>query len=450
MLMNHRRLLVYGYSVYVWTGLLVSAAAVAQDRRLVAEPTLPRNVCTTLEPASDSSSRNDTLRIQDAINRCPAGAAVHLASGRFISGPLTFKSGVTLWVDRDAVLAASTDPRVYDKDGHCGSIDDKGNGCRPFILFRGTQGGGIVGEGVIDGQGGETMVGHKETWWQLARRAQTEGGRQNVPRLIEVDNSRDITFYQITLHNSPNFHVALKGVKGATFWGIRIDTPADARNTDGIDPGASQDVTITHSFIRTGDDNVAIKAGSGTTSHISLIDNHFYWGHGLSIGSETVGGVSDILVQNLTLDGTTSGLRIKSDVSRGGLVRNVRYEHICLRDNRRPLDFDTHYTPNARGNQIPVYRNIILRDVVGTSGNLVLRGFDAAHPLGIMLDGVRFNMDAHWQVEFAQIQTGPEGTRPALPGKPLGTNVYVGCSQRWVPFPAKNKEQTFPAIPIKR
>ncbi|MGK3810989.1 glycosyl hydrolase family 28 protein, partial [Enterococcus faecium] len=91
--------------------------------------------------------------------------------------------------------------------------------------------------------------------------------------------------------------------------------------TDGIDPGASQDVTITHSFIRTGDDNVAIKAGSGTTSHISLIDNHFYWGHGLSIGSETVGGVSDILVQNLTLDGTTSGLRIKSDVSRGGLVR---------------------------------------------------------------------------------------------------------------------------------
>jgi polygalacturonase len=81
---------------------------------------------------------------------------------------------------------------------------------------------------------------------------------------------------------------------------VRIDTPADARNTDGIDPGASQDITIAHAFIRTGDDNIAIKAGKGPTRHVSVLDSHFYAGHGMSIGSETQAGVSDILVRHLT------------------------------------------------------------------------------------------------------------------------------------------------------
>jgi polygalacturonase len=167
-------------------------------------------------------------------------------------------------------------------------------------------------------------------------------------------------------------------------WGVIIDTPATARNTDGIDPGASQDVTITHSFIRTGDDNIAIKAGSGPSRHLSITDNHFYSGHGMSIGSEVNAGVSDVLVRNLTLDGTTSGLRIKSDASRGGLVSDILYSHICMRNTRWPVSFDTHYSPTASGTSLPEYRNIILRDV-NASGDrpatVILRGYDASHPL---------------------------------------------------------------------
>ena len=408
---------------------------------MVSEPTLPSQICATLSPVAQPATGDDTMRLQSAIDHCPTGKAVRLIGGRMLSGPLTMKSGVTLWVDRGAVLAASVDPRVYDKDGHCGTLDSKGNGCRPFLLFKDTQGSGIVGDGVIDGQGGQSMQGKRETWWQLARRAQAEGSKQNVPRLIQIDHARDITLYRITLHDSPNFHVAMNGVHGATVWGVIIDTPANARNTDGIDLGASQDVTVTHSFIRSGDDNVAIKAGVGrATAHVSLIDNHFYWGHGLSIGSETAGGVSNILVRGLTLDGTISGLRIKSDVSRGGLVSNVRYQDVCLRNNRRPLDFDTRYDAKAEGNHVPIYRDIVLTDVVGTSGDLVLHGFDADHPLSILLDGVRFAPAAHWQIEFAQIQVGPGGVRPALPGRQPGADAYAECEMRWVPFPTDASE----------
>ncbi|WP_322964060.1 glycoside hydrolase family 28 protein [Sphingomonas fuzhouensis] len=422
--------------------LLLAAPAMAQDRRSVAEPTLPQQGCTSLSP-DGADWRTETRRLQAAIDHCPSGTAVRLVAGpgdgRFVSGPLRMKSGVTLWLDRGVTLIAVPDPRAYDRgQGLCGTIAAKGNGCLPFISFDGTRGGGIVGDGVIDGSGGAIMAGQSESWWQLARQAQREGGKQNNPRLVEADHARDLVFYRTTFRNAPNFHIVLNDVRGATFWGVRIDTPADARNTDGIDPGASQDVTIAHSFIRTGDDNIAIKAGHGPTRYVSILDDHFYAGHGLSIGSETNAGVSDILVRNVTLDGTTSGLRIKSDASRGGLVTRVRYEGICLRHNQRPIDFDTRYDASAQGGAIPVYRDIVLNGVTGGDGTLVLRGHDASHPLEVTLDGVRFDPTAVWQVENAHITTGPGGVSPTPPGlasSPVLAGTTPDCTASWVPFP---------------
>ena len=404
-------------------------AAQAQDRRPVSEPGLPNHACARLEAAGG----NDWRALQDAINACPSGQAVHLVTGgkggAFVSGPLVMKSGVSLWLDIGVVLAATTDPSAYDRvPGACGTLDDKGRGCKPFLTFRDYTGGGIYGDGVIDGQGGQTIRGRgrgrDETWWQLARRAQREDKRQNVPRLIQISDAHDLTFYRVTLRNSPNFHVAMDGVKGATFWGVKIDTPADARNTDGIDPGNAEDITIAHSFIRAGDDNIAIKAGrSGGTHHVSIIDNHFYWGHGMSIGSETLGGVHDILVRNLTLDGTTSGIRIKSDVTRGGLVERVLYDDVCLRGNRWAVFLDTSYTKGASGSDIPVYRHITLHRVTGQDGLLVAHGYDEKHALDVTLDGVRFPAGAKWDVSNANLHRGPS------------SDGAENCAVRFVPFP---------------
>lgn len=422
---------------------LIAAPGIAQDRRVVREPTQPARVCTSLSP-DGADWVAEMRRLQAAIDHCSSGDAVRLVAGpgdgRFVSGPLRMKSGVMLWLGPGVILAATADPRAYDGgQGLCGTIATKGDGCRPFITFHGTRGGGIVGSGMIDWSGGAVMTGRTETWWQLARRAQIQGGKQNNPRLIEADQARNLTFYDLTLRNAPNFHIVLNGVQGATIWGVRIDTPSDARNTDGIDPGASQDVTIAHSFIRTGDDNIAIKAGHGSTRYVSILGNHFYAGHGLSIGSETNAGVSDILVRDATLDGTTSGLRIKSDASRGGPVTRVRYEGVCLRGNRRPIDFDTHYDAGARGTAIPVYRDITLHDVTGTDGTLVLRGHDPSHPIQVKLDGVHFASSARWQIENAEVSTGAGGVSPTPTdlGLAPATGPATDCAARWIPFPAE-------------
>ncbi|MCK1719871.1 glycosyl hydrolase family 28 protein [Bradyrhizobium sp. 141] len=391
--------------------IALCSAAQAQDRRTVAEPAAPRQVCTDLVPFS----KNDTARLQDAIDHCPAGEAVYLASGEFRSGPLKMKSGVTLWIERNATLFAIADPTAYDKGlRSCATIDQKGDGCRPFISFSKTYGGGIYGDGIIDGLGGAVAVG-STAWWRLAFRASPGGGKQNVPHLIQIEDAKDITFYGITLRNAPNFHVAMNRVEGAIFWGVTIDAPANTRNTDGINVSASQDVTITQSFIRTGDDNVAIKAGNnGPTRYVSVIDNCFGWGHGMSIGTEVSSGVSDILVRGLTLDGPTSGLRIKSDVSRGGLVEKVTYENVRLRGNQWPIMFDTKDDPHAQGDSIPVYRQIVLRHVRGDKGALLMRGLDQKHALEITLDDVRFADSATWQVENADVTVGSSGVSPPL------------------------------------
>lgn len=415
---------------------LLGAPAAAQDRRTVVEPRLPTGACATLGP--DGGYR--TTDIQAAFARC-AGRVVRLGAGRYDSGPLEVPARTTLWLDEGAVLAVIPDPALFD-DGSktCGTIAGRGRGCRPLLHIADATDVAIVGDGIIEGNGGQPMAGGTETWWQLARRAQVEKGYQNVPRLIVADRGRNFVLYRLRLANSPNFHVVANRVQGFTAWGLIIDTPADARNTDGIDPGASDDITITKSFIRTGDDNVAIKAGTaGGTHYVSIVDNHFYSGHGMSIGSETNGGVAHVLVRGLSLDGTTSGLRIKSDASRGGLVEDVRYENVCIRGSKRPIDVYTAYDQEARGTLIPQYRGIVFRRVYGDSGRLIATGYDTAHQLELTLDDMRFGA-AKWETANARFTLGKGGAAP----DPTGAAAAGGsggmparCAIAFVPFPER-------------
>lgn len=151
--------------------------------------------------------------------------------------------------------------------------------------------------------------------------------------------------HKVTLMNSPNFHVVFKQSNGLTAWNIKIKTPATARNTDGIDPISSQNVTVAYSNISTGDDNVAIKAnpGAGQSKNMSFLHNTFGVGHGMSIGSETTDGVSNIDVNDLIMKDTTNGLRIKSDQSASGEVSGIRYQHVTMTNVKKPIVIDTVY-----------------------------------------------------------------------------------------------------------
>jgi polygalacturonase len=354
----------------------------AQDTRSVVAPRFPE-ACTVLRSNGLSENRPDTARIQSAIDSCSSGKAVVLRGGVFLSGPLRLKSGVTLLVDTGAAIFGSRNARDYDvAPESCGIVGERGRGCKPLITVDHAPGSGIMGDGAIDGRGGSTLLGRDVTWWDLAHQAKVMDLTQAVPRLISVTQSNGFTLYRITLRNSPNFHVGVSQTDGFTAWGVKIKTPKTARNTDGIDPSSSTNVTIAHCEIDTGDDNVAIKTGAtGAAAHMTIAHNHFYSGHGMSIGSGTSGGVSDILVSDLTIDGADNGIRIKSDRSRGGVVERVKYENVCMRKVTSPILLTSMYT-TFPGDKIPVYRDITLNNVWSeTPGYVTYLGVDGAHKI---------------------------------------------------------------------
>ncbi|MCS3744833.1 polygalacturonase [Xanthomonas arboricola] len=453
---------------------------------VVRQPTLPTHICATLKAAlmpvagsldtldqDPAHSKRDTARLQAAIDDCPAGSAVHLVPGDagesgMLSGPLTIKSGVTLWIDRGVTLFGSRNPQDYDNGlGTCGTAtSDKAKSCSPLIHLSDTANSAIVGAGKIDGRGGSTLTAGpnagKASWWDLAYLNVTQGLSQHVPRLLQIDDSTDVTLYDITLENSPNFHVISDNVVGLTAWGIKIlapslvysrpgyrcpagstpdvnphatcFTPETAKNTDGFDPGQSKNVLLAYSYIGTGDDGVAIKAHANSKRSIASENmlfayNQFYYTHGFSLGSETDSGMRHIAVRGLSIDGfnandvqrdpySANGLRIKSDASRGGQVYDISFENICMRGVARPLVFDANYANPATRDKPPQFSGISLSHVhsLGSTtlggGELSFYGYRDAgttRPITISLDNVVLEGG---KVSFAQPHFGGPASNP--------------------------------------
>jgi polygalacturonase len=433
------------------------------DSRNVGQPAIPAT-CTALSstlayPSSrtfttaQETTPPDTARIQAALNSCAgSGHAVELrASGSnnaFLTAPLTIGSSVTLLIDAGVTLVASRDAANYQVSGGstCGTVASKGGGCKPLITISGS-GSGVMGtqsgghQGLIDGRGDLDILGTTTTWWALATAA-ASGGSQNNPRLIQSNGVNNTTIFDLSLSSGANFHIVMNGGSGFTAWGVRILTPANARNTDGIDPSGTN-VTIANSFIEDGDDGVAIKGGGHASQNIT-VKNNFFWGtHGISIGSETNAGVSNVLFQSNTLNGKDSsgrtagsdnGIRIKSDSSRGGLVNTVTYNATCTTAIKFPLMLNPFYT-TATGSLDPNFQNIVvngLRSVSSvSSASSTLEGFSSSLPLGLTLENVQLDatkvtaQNAH--IAVFNTNLSPSGTGVTVTSF-TGTGSVPSCS----------------------
>jgi polygalacturonase len=403
----------------------------------------------------------DTANINGALGHC---AVVKLVTNgdnnAFVSGPISMTSSV-LWVDAGVTLYASRNPTNYSNQPSgvptdCGEtgVNDS-SACKNFIEVHGTS-PGIVGDGIIDGQGGEPLIGKDYSWWQLSSALAMIDGSIGNPTLINLNSgTTGFLMYRITLHNSPKFHVKITSTPpggataactpGAGFivWGVTVLTPSRwlntqgllmsphlSRNTDGIDPGETSFATcgvLAHNTISTGDDHIAIKGGHGI-SNIYVAHNHFGTGHGMSIGSETYGGVSGLTVCDLTIDadsrpvgqgaspGDFNGIRVKSDSSRGGTVDNIVFKNVCMRDVTNAILIDTAYNPLFSGTLIPNFKSLTFQNIhdttcmATTQPVVTLNGFSVLYPAGpITLDNAIVDNIGPEAVEaeFANIITGP-------------------------------------------
>ena len=383
-------------------------SASAQDSRTVTEPVIPAS-CAVLNSTlaivngAPVSETLDTARIQAALNACTSGKAVELAASAdgtmngYIMGPINIPNGVGLIVDGGVTVFASRNPADFQISGNvdvCGSYG-AGNGCKDLITFNNgssNSGSGIYGYGIIDGRGGSTMlvngVDSGVSWWTNADNANTAGKSQDNFIIMKPSHASNLTLYKITLRNSPMFHVGTSSVNGFTVWGVKIQAPFTAHNTDGIDPQGTN-VTIQNASISDGDDDIAVGASSAS-SNVTINQVTTYSGHGISVGSYTQGGLSNMLVENSNMagtaaDGNATGLRLKSAADRGGTVKNITYQNICIRDVRYPIQLNPLYNTNP-GSSIPLFQNITYQNVhvlPPTSTKypykVQLQGYDANH-----------------------------------------------------------------------
>ncbi|WP_295934005.1 glycosyl hydrolase family 28 protein [uncultured Xanthomonas sp.] len=400
----------------------VSAAATGDSRHVV-EPHLPP-VCVALDATLQAQQRRfadaqersapDTARIQAALDRCAAGAhgAVLLRAGSgnaFLSGPLTIRSDTTLAIDSGVTLFASRQPADYQVPGRnaCGQAAARSGGCRALIILQGRSLGvmgvrdGAGHQGTIDGRGDLPMLGGSDSWWQFARGAKAAGQTQNAPDLIRAQDVADLQLYHVNLVNAPYFHVFVHGGDGVTVWGVRVRAPANSPNTDGLDLDSVRNATLADNDVMGGDDGIAIKTSAARSADITVRDSRFYGTHGISIGSEVMYGVGNVLVDGNRLVGhdadgivatDNNGLRIKTGLVKGGPVRDVLYRNTCLFDVARPLVITPLYGHDhggSRSGSVPTFAGIVVdglraQDTPAGKGSTV-QGYSAATPLELVL-----------------------------------------------------------------
>ncbi len=307
----------------------------------------------------------NTTAIQLALDKAKGGGKVLIPKGIYLTGPLTIGSKTTLVIAKDAVLRLTNDIVNYP-------ISDK-KAYANFISVYDASDIKITGEGTIDGQG--------DIWWEQYRAKKLSLRR---PQMLYINNVLRIEIAGVTFLNPPNTHISLKNTKNVYIHHITIQAPATSSNTDGINI-STQYCTIEHCNINTGDDNIAINFGNKSKESefecmdIVVKDCHFGFGHGLSIGSYTSGGLKHLAVSNCSFEGTTSAIRIKTARGRGGIVEDLSYQDITIKDSKYPIFISEYYPKEPKTPQedtttllsserIPSYRNILIKNVVVENG----------------------------------------------------------------------------------
>jgi polygalacturonase len=289
--------------------------------------------------ANGDGSTLNTDAITKTITACKSagGGTIVIPAGRFLSGPFELFSKMNLHLDDGATLIFTDSPDAYP-------IQEKRH--RHAIWADQCTDISITGKGVIDGQGGK--------WWEKYRKRDGKDPGASLPRrpnLIDLNRCTRVLVQDVKLQNSACFHLVPRACSDVTIKGVSFSAPDDSPNTDGLDP-SGWNYLITECTFDVGDDCIAVKpqAPTGDPKRLSCEDIvitrcTFKHGHGLSIGGQTPGGLRRMTVRDCTFELTDAGIRMKAARGSGGLVEDITYDNITMKNVKTAI-FITSYYPD--------------------------------------------------------------------------------------------------------
>jgi polygalacturonase len=362
-----------------------------------------------------------------AVDQAGGGRLI-IPKGVFRTGPFVLCSKLDLHLDSGSVIQAPDtfealglpDPSTLHTQEEASAVKTP----NPLISGNNLHDVSLTGTGTIDGSG--------QHWWDWAERpARAQPGRlvYTRPHLIFIDGCERLYVADITLTNSSRFHLVPRNITDLTIERVKVRAPFNAPNTDAIDPGPVTNALIRDCEIDTGDDDIVIKSG-GTNV---LIENcTIKHGHGISIGSETTAGVYNMLVRNCTFDASDNGIRIKSMRGAGGLVENVRYTNIRMKNVVHAIILQLDYVDNNRPNfvgdptKIPAIRNILLDHITieGSRDAGVIHGLPDSLITNITLQDITLTAETDFDVKNADNPTFIRVSRTIKPG--VGPTTIAG------------------------
>lgn len=417
-------------------GRPATASAAAQDAdrawdqaakilRRVQPPSFPdRTFDITDHGAVGDGTTDCTQAINAAVSACHAagGGRVVAPAGTFHTGAVHLLSNVNLHLAAGATLAFSRDPQDYLPVVYTRYEGVELMNYSPLIYAHGQRNVAITGSGVVDGRA------DAEHWWDwtsgpppnegpdkslllqmaadgvpVAERVFGEGHHLR-PNMLQLYACENVLIEGVTVRDSPMWNIHPVLCRNVTVRSVVVDSP-HGPNNDGINPESCTDVVIEDCTINTGDDCVAFKAGKDhdgrrvntPCQNAVVLDCEMADGNGgVTMGSETTGGIRNVFVRNCRMSSPRleRAIRIKSNPQRGGTIENIYVHQVTVGEAADAVvEIVMNYANVTTGDYHPVLRDVTISHLTAQSAPraLYLRG-NEGHPLrDIRLHACRFD-----------------------------------------------------------
>ena len=304
----------------------------------------------TKEPynaVGDGKTMN-TKAFQMAIDEAGAKDRIYIPKGVFLTGSLHLHSNIEIYLEKDAVIKGTDNPRdylpkipsrfegleilCYSSLINMGTMDHSAEiNCENVLIHgKGTieSGGKSLAEKIIKEE--KKLLSNEKIDYSEFEKEETLPGRVR-PRLINISNSKNIRISGLNLNDGASWNVHMIYSENVVTDHCKFNSE-NVWNGDGWNPDSSRDCTIFACEFNTGDDAIAIKSGKNPegnkinipAKNINIFDCISKYGHGIAIGSEMSGGVENINIWDCDMAYSEKGFEIKSTPKRGGYVRNVK------------------------------------------------------------------------------------------------------------------------------
>ena len=327
--------------------------------------------------------------INRAIVKCSAdgGGRVVLRPGvYFCKGAVILKSNVNLHLEEGAEILYSGAPKDY-----LPAVLTIWEGTllynySPLVYAYQAENIAVTGKGILNGQASKGFAQFRPQRSAMQNTLRQMGidvvpiheryfGEESIlpPSMVQPFGCRNILIEGITIKDSPYWVVHPVYCDNVTVRGVTISSRN--LNNDGCDPEFTTNVLVEDCVFNVGDDAIAIKAGRdndawtwGVPTRNVIIRNCQFNSkcNGLCIGSEMAAGVENVYMENVRIGTCHSGIYFKSNLDRGGFIKNVHVKNVVCDTVRTAfIRFETNYH-GARGGFHPtLFQNFLIEDVVG-------------------------------------------------------------------------------------